>query len=79
MTQIGNRPPKVFISYSHDSDEHRIRVLALSDGLRKKGIDCNLDQYEPTPKEGWPRWMTRQIRDADFVLMICTDNYRGRR
>jgi hypothetical protein len=28
----------VFISYSHDSVEHRERVLALSERLRKDGI-----------------------------------------
>ena len=37
-------PLKVFISYSHDSDEHSERVLRLSDHLRGDGIDCNIDQ-----------------------------------
>ena len=73
------RNPTVFISYSHDSPEHADRVLALSDRLIADGIDCTLDQYETTPPEGWPRWMDRHIRQADFVLMICTDTYcRGR-
>ena len=31
--------PKVFISYSHDSNEHAERVLALSDRLRRGGVD----------------------------------------
>ena len=57
--------PRVFLSYSHDSDEHRDRVLALADRLRADGIDAHLDQYETSPAEGWPRWMRRQIRDAD--------------
>lgn len=70
--------PKVFISYSHDSLEHADRVRELSDRLRADGIDCILDQYEVSPPEGWPRWMDRQIRDADFVLMICTDTYYRR-
>jgi len=67
--------PNVFISYSHDSPEHADRVLQLSDKLRSEGIDCILDQYETSPKEGWPRWMDRNIRSADFVLMICTETY----
>ena len=29
----------VFISYSHDSEEHREKVLALSERLREDGID----------------------------------------
>ena len=68
-------PPKVFISYSQDSPEHEDRVLAFSNRLRADGIDCNLDQYEISPPEGWPRWMDRQIHEADFVLLICTPTY----
>ena len=30
--------PRVFISYSHDSDEHRERVLALANRLRSDGV-----------------------------------------
>ena len=37
--------PKVFISYSHDSDAHRERVLALSERLREDGIETLLDRY----------------------------------
>ena len=67
--------PKVFISYSHDLQEHSECVSELSDQLRTDGIDCILDQYEDSPSEGFPRWMDRQIRAADFVLMICTPIY----
>jgi hypothetical protein len=34
------RPPHVFLSYSHDSQEHKDRVLALCDRLRADGIDA---------------------------------------
>jgi hypothetical protein len=78
MTSETPHPPIVFISYSHDSPEHADRVLALSDHLRADGIDCILDQYEDSPPEGFPRWMDRHIRAADFVLMICTPIYYRR-
>ena len=78
MTSETPHPPIVFISYSHDSPEHADRVLALSDQLRTDGIDCILDQYEDSPPEGFPRWMDRHIRSADFVLMICTPTYYRR-
>lgn len=71
-------PPKVFISYSHDSQEHKAQVLEFSNRLRSDGIDCNIDQYQISPPEGWPRWMNNQIEEADFVLVICTETY-GRR
>ncbi len=78
MTTHETRPPTVFLSYSHDSPEHADRVLALSDHLRADGIDCILDQYQDSPPEGFPRWMDRHIRDADYVLMICTPTYSRR-
>jgi SEFIR domain len=70
---------KVFISYSHDSDKHRERVLALSERLRADGIETRLDQYvNGTPAEGWPRWMLNQLDDAEFVLVVCTETYYRR-
>ncbi len=71
-------PPKVFISYSHDSREHQDHVLELANRLSRDGIDAVLDQYEESPPGGWPRWMEAQIDGADFVLMICTETYRRR-
>jgi hypothetical protein len=68
-------PEEVFISYSHDSVEHVERVLQLSNRLRSEGVDCVLDQYEESPPEGWPRWMDKKIRDAQYVLMVCTEPY----
>jgi hypothetical protein len=75
---MGSEPPKVFISYSHDSPEHRWRVLALSERLREDGADAQLDQYVAgTPVEGWPRWMLNQLDWAEFVLVVCTQtNYQ---
>lgn len=70
--------PKVFISYSHDSKEHQDRVLKLSDKLRSEGIDCALDQYEDSPPEGWPKWMDRNVRNSDYVLVVCTETYYKR-
>lgn len=67
--------PRVFISYSQDSGAHRAKVRALADRLVGDGVDCVLDQYEPHPKEPWPRWMERQVEDADFVLVVCTETH----
>ena len=70
--------PKVLISYSHDSSEHAQRVLQLANRLRADGIDCMIDQYVVAPAEGWPRWMDKQIRDSDFVVMVCSETYYRR-
>jgi SEFIR domain len=68
----------VFISYSHDSVDHVDRVLRLSTYLRTDGITSVLDQYVESPPQGWPRWMTDQIEQAEFVLVICTEIYNTR-
>jgi formylglycine-generating enzyme required for sulfatase activity/nucleoside phosphorylase len=71
-------PPKVFISYSHDSETHRDRVIELADHLRQDGINANIDQYEQAPSKGWANWMLDEIEAAEFVLIICTEQYERR-
>jgi hypothetical protein len=72
-------PPKILISYSHDSPEHEERVLALAERLRKDGVDAQIDQYVAgTPLEGWPRWMLNQLDWAEFVRVVCTETYYRR-
>ncbi|GEM_PF-2164999 len=67
---------QVFISYSHDSEDHKNRVLALSDQLRYDGIDCWIDQFENCiPKTGWPQWMQEKIKESNIILVICTEFY----
>jgi hypothetical protein len=79
MCRVDDIPsPRVFISYSHDSADHKDRVLALANRLRLDGIDAELDQYEISPPEGWPRWMERGLTESDFVLVICTEMYERR-
>jgi lipopolysaccharide/colanic/teichoic acid biosynthesis glycosyltransferase len=77
VKNIGSSP-RVFLSYSHDSDSHKQRVLSLCDRLRHDGIDCVIDQFEQSPAEGWPRWMVNQIEQADYVLMVCTSQYNAK-
>src|SRR6185436_10745961 len=67
----------VFISYSHDSDAHRNRVLGLSERLRTDGIATLLDLYieRGSPPEGWPRWMMNGLDAATDVVCVCTETY----
>jgi len=69
---------KTFISYSHDSLEHKRNVLAFVNQLRGQGIDCNLDQYEESPEIGWIAWMENEIANSTYVLVICTRGYAGK-
>lgn len=69
---------KVFISYAHESEQLSDSVLTLSNYLRSKGIDSEIDQYEEAPQEGWPKWMQRQIQQADYVLVVCSELFYKR-
>ena len=68
-------PPKIFISYSHDSAEHRRWVSELGAKLRHKGVDAILDQWDLGPGDDVTQFMERGIIDSDRVLVICTDSY----
>ena len=71
-------PPRVFISYSHDSLQHQQRVVALANQLRDDGVEAWIDQYIHDPDEGWIRWMRNQVRQASRVLLVFTETYQRR-
>ncbi len=67
--------PKVFVSYSHDSDEHKEWVLRLSTKLRQNGVDVTLDQWDLGAGDDITLFMEKGVRESDRVLVICTDAY----
>jgi SEFIR domain len=69
-------PPSVFVSYAHDSAEHKADVLALCSLLAAAGIAPVLDQVCLTYRQDWYLWAIRQIRAADFILVIASERCR---
>lgn len=67
--------PTVFISYSHDSQEHKLWVLELATRLRNNGVDAIVDQWDLGPGGDLPHFMEQSIARADRILMICTERY----
>jgi TIR domain len=51
--------PKAFISYSHDTLEHKKWILELATRLRNNGIDAILDQFELQPGDDVPHLMEK--------------------
>ena len=68
--------PLAFISYSWDDEAHKEWVADLATALRNDGIETILDQWHAVPGDQLPEFMERQIRESDYVLVICTPNYR---
>lgn len=67
--------PKAFLSYSHDTLEHKKWVLELATRLRNNGIESIIDQWSLGPGDDLPHFMEQNLAAADRVLMICTENY----
>jgi hypothetical protein len=62
------------MSASEESQASPMRVfISYSHDSREHS-----DQFEELPAQGWPLWCARQILDAGYVLLICTEIYRKR-
>lgn len=67
--------PKVFISYSYDSDEHIKWVLKLATHLSSHGIDVIFDQWDARLGDDLPFFMEQGLTTSVLVLCICSDKY----
>lgn len=67
--------PKVFISYSHDSEEHKNWILKLATHLRDHGVDVILDQWNVRLGDDLPFFMEQGLSSSHLVLCICSDKY----
>ena len=74
----GGRPVRVFISYAHGDRGHEERVRELWVFLRACGVDARLDLAAAADRVDWAAWMTREVRDADRVLVIASPAYKRR-
>lgn len=68
-------PPKVFVSYSHDSPSHKDWVLTLASRLVANGVDVILDQWNLKLGSDLPLFMEHGLTDAQRVLAVCTEHY----
>lgn len=68
-------PPRCFISYSWDSEEHRDWVRKLATRLRECGIDAILDQWHCAPGIDLTKFMEQSVRGSNYVILVCTPNF----
>ncbi len=73
------KPPRVFISYAYDSERHKQRVHEFAWFLRAEGgIDVRFDLWDSYRRRDWSVWIIKQVRDADFVLVVASPAYKRR-
>lgn len=68
--------PVVFISYSWDNEPHKKWVKDLSERLTETGVQVILDQNDLMLGDPLPQFMERSIIHSDYVLIICTPEYK---
>lgn len=68
---------RVFVSYAHDSEEHKICVLQFCRLLRRHGVDAWLDRYDGDERRDWYAWYVDQVAVSDYVLVIASPGYRA--
>lgn len=68
---------RVFVSYSHTSDEHKEWVLNFATDLRALGIDVVLDVWDLKEGDDMTKFMESMVHDEsiDRVLLICDTVY----
>lgn len=73
---MSTKVPRVFISYSWDSEEHKRWVRDVATKLRQDGVDVMLDQWGVAPGDQLTEFMEHSLRAHDFILIICTPQYK---
>ena len=68
-------PPRVFISYSHDSAEHKQWILDFATTIRNRGVDAVLDQWDLKPGDDLSHFMETQLTQSQFIIIVCTKEY----
>ena len=68
----------VFISYSRSDQAHENWVHELAMRLESDGLNVKFDQTGIKPGNGIPKFMEKSIPASDFVLVICTPEYKNR-
>lgn len=67
--------PKIFISYSHDTQEHKDWVLKLATQLRGHGVDVILDQFDLHIGSDLRFFMEQGLCSSAMVLCVCSETY----
>ncbi len=69
---------KAFVSYCWESRDHRDWVRKFADRLWANGIEVTLDQWHLRLGDSITEFIETAVRASDFVLCVCTPNYRQR-
>ena len=67
--------PTVFVSYSHDGEDHSNWVLQLATRLRSNGVNTILDRWNLTLGKDVAAFIEQGLSRSHRILCICSDHY----
>lgn len=70
--------PKVFISYSYDSEEHKEWVEFFAKFIGFNGIKVIFDEWSMRPGDNIPDFMTESVEKSDHIICICSTEYNDK-
>ncbi|QWF83009.1 toll/interleukin-1 receptor domain-containing protein [Amycolatopsis sp. CA-230715] len=68
--------PTVFVSYTHDDEDHRRAVLKFATVLQNSGIAVTLDRWASDRRRDWQAWAVKGMTECDYVIVIASKDYR---
>lgn len=66
---------QVFVSYSHDDEDHKSWVLKLATRLRSNSVEVILDQWNLSLGKDLAAFMEHGLPGSRRVLCICSEKY----
>jgi hypothetical protein len=73
-------PPKVFISYSWEPVDNKVKTIALAERLVTNGVDVVIDVWDLKEGQDKYRFMERMVNSPEIsrVLIICNKVYKDK-
>jgi formylglycine-generating enzyme required for sulfatase activity len=70
------RPPiRVFFSYSHEDDRHRIRLEKALKLLERQGLIDTWSDRKLLPGDRWEEGIEEELERADLILFLVSDDF----
>jgi hypothetical protein len=69
---------RLFISYAWESEDYCLWVRQLAARFREDGIDAHLDYWDLKANDNVSDFMSREVRLADWVLVLCSPGYQSK-
>jgi hypothetical protein len=69
--------PRIFICYAHEDNAHKKMVRDFADLLREHDLYPVIDKDQEGRRKEWDHWALREIRAADFVVIVASPTCRA--